>query len=97
MVDCSHANSAKDHNRQGFVCREVLAQIRSGNPAIMGLLLESNLEPGRQSWHPGAPLKRGISITDACIGWAETEKLLHEIAETVRFGQSPNQTIAARS
>jgi len=97
MVDCSHANSGKDHSRQGFVCREVLDQIRVGNPAIMGLLLESNLEPGRQSWHPGTPLKRGISITDACIGWEETEKLLHEIAETVRFGQPPHRAISVLS
>jgi 3-deoxy-7-phosphoheptulonate synthase len=97
MVDCSHANSGKDHSRQGFVCREVLDQIRVGNPAIMGLLLESNLEPGQQSWHPGTPLKRGVSITDACIGWDETEKLLHEIAETVRLGKSTPQTSAALS
>ncbi len=97
MVDCSHANSGKDHRRQGFVCREVLDQVRVGNPAIMGLLLESNLEPGRQSWQPGTALRRGVSITDACIGWDETEKLLHEIAETVRFGQSPSQKRAALS
>ena len=88
MLDCSHANSGKDHNRQGFVCREVLDQVRTGNPSIMGLLLESNLEPGRQNWQPGIPLRRGISITDACIGWEETERLLHEIAETVRIGKS---------
>jgi len=85
MIDCSHDNSGKDHGRQGFVCREVLAQVRVGSPAIMGLLLESNLEPGRQSWQPGTPLRRGVSITDACIGWEETEKLLHEIAETARL------------
>ena len=63
----------------------------------MGLLLESNLEPGRQSWQPGTALRHGVSITDACIGWEETEKLLHEIAETVRFGQSPSQKRAALS
>jgi 3-deoxy-7-phosphoheptulonate synthase len=97
MVDCSHANSGKDHSRQGFVCREVLDQVRIGNPAIMGLLIESNLEPGRQSWQPGRPLKRGVSITDACVGWEETEKLLHEIAETVRFGRAPSQARAAGS
>ncbi len=88
MVDCSHDNSGKDHGREGFVCREVLDQVRVGNPAIMGLLLESNLEPGRQDWRPGGSLARGVSITDACIGWEETEKLLHEIAETVRFGRA---------
>ncbi len=97
MVDCSHANSGKDHSRQGFVCREVLDQVRVGSPAIMGLLLESNLKSGRQSWQPGTALRRGVSITDACIGWEETEKLLHEIAETVRFGQSPSEKRAALS
>ena len=97
MLDCSHANSGKDHSRQGFVCREVLEQVRAGNSAIMGLLLESNLEAGQQSWQPGVPLRRGISITDACIGWEETEKLLHEIAESVRFGQPPSQANAALS
>jgi len=97
MVDCSHANSRKDHERQGSVCRDVLEQIRVGNPAIMGLLLESNLEPGRQSWLPGLPLRRGVSITDACIGWNETEVLLHEIAETSRSAQSRSQERAALS
>ncbi len=88
MVDCSHANSGKDHDRQGVVCRDVLGQIRVGNPAIMGLLLESNLAAGRQNWEPGVPLERGVSITDACIGWEETEKLLREIAETLRTAQA---------
>jgi len=87
----------KDHSRQGFVCRDVLNQIRVGNPAIMGLLLESNLESGRQNWQPGTELQHGVSITDACIGWEETENLLHEIAETVRFGQSPSERRATLS
>jgi 3-deoxy-7-phosphoheptulonate synthase len=97
MVDCSHANSGKDHSRQGFVCRDVLDQIRVGNPAIMGLLLESNLESGRQNWQPGTELQHGVSITDACIGWEETEKLLHEIAEAIRFGQPPSERRATLS
>ena len=84
MVDCSHDNSGKDHTRQGEVCRAVLEQVRSGQNAILGLLLESNLEAGRQPWAPGAALRRGVSITDACIGWDETEALLHEIAAAVR-------------
>ena len=83
MVDCSHDNSKKDHRRQAAVCREVLTEVRRGNRAIMGLLLESNLHPGRQSWSPGAPLRSGISITDACMGWDETRELLHEVAEAV--------------
>jgi 3-deoxy-7-phosphoheptulonate synthase len=83
MVDCSHGNSAKDHSRQAFVCRDVLAQVRAGEGRILGLLLESNLRPGRQDWQPGRRLERGVSITDACLGWEETAKLLFEIAETV--------------
>jgi 3-deoxy-7-phosphoheptulonate synthase len=83
MIDCSHGNSNKDHTRQAVVCREVLGQVRQGDRAIMGLLLESNLRPGRQAWERGAPLQRGVSITDACMGWEETERLLSEIAEAV--------------
>jgi 3-deoxy-7-phosphoheptulonate synthase len=84
MIDCSHDNSGKDHRRQGGVCREVLAQVRAGQRAILGLMLESNLAEGRQDWVPGAPLRHGVSITDACIGWPETEALLGEIADAVR-------------
>ena len=87
MVDCSHANSGKDPLQQEVVCREVLEQVRSqpGGP-IMGLLLESNLFPGRQDWAPDRPLRYGVSLTDACMGWRETETLLGEIAEAVRRG-----------
>jgi 3-deoxy-7-phosphoheptulonate synthase len=84
MVDCSHGNSGKDPTRQASVCREVLKQVRRGDRRIMGLMLESNLHGGRQSWKRGAPLRRGVSITDGCIGWNETEDLLHEIAEAVK-------------
>ena len=85
MVDCSHDNSGKDAARQGAVCRAVLSQLRAGPPgALLGLLIESFLEPGRQNWRKGEPLARGVSITDACIGWAETEALLGEIAQAVR-------------
>ena len=85
MVDCSHDNSGKDPARQGEVCREVLSQLRGGPPqALLGFLIESFLEPGRQTWRKGEPLARGVSITDGCIGWDETETLLGEIAEAVR-------------
>jgi 3-deoxy-7-phosphoheptulonate synthase len=86
LVDCSHDNSGKDHTRQGQICREVLAQFHGGQNALMGLLIESNLLPGRQSWGEEAGLEYGVSITDACIGWEETEALLGEIAGTVRMG-----------
>jgi len=84
MVDCSHGNSNKDHTRQAAVARAVARQFREGQRALMGLLIESNLEPGNQRWEQGAALRYGVSITDACIGWDETEALLHEIAEAVR-------------
>jgi 3-deoxy-7-phosphoheptulonate synthase len=80
MIDCSHANSSKDHNRQPRVAREVARQILDGNRSIMGLMLESHLHPGSQKL-PGAPLAYGVSITDACIGWETTEALLRELQE----------------
>ena len=84
MVDCSHGNANKDHTKQGAVCREVARQLREGQPAIMGVMLESNLKPGNQAWKEGAKLEYGCSITDACIGWDETESLLLDISAAVR-------------
>lgn len=84
MVDTSHDNSGKDHTRQAEVCREVLRTYASGQSAVCGLLIESNLAAGKQSWKPDVELEYGVSITDACIGWDETEALLDEIAESVR-------------
>jgi 3-deoxy-7-phosphoheptulonate synthase len=83
MVDCSHGNSAKDHARQITVCRDVLDQVRAGQKSIMGIMVESNLKAGRQSWTPDAPLEYGVSITDACIGWEDTAALLQEAAAAV--------------
>jgi 3-deoxy-7-phosphoheptulonate synthase len=83
MVDCSHDNSSKDHTRQGAVCEEVLAQVRAGERGLLGVMIESHLEPGRQAWKPGAALRRGVSITDACIGWDETAALLRACAAAV--------------
>lgn len=79
MVDCSHANSGGDHHRQSLVWRDVLHQRTRGQRAIRGLMIESNLRPGRQSL--GADLSGlipGVSVTDACVGWDETEALLLE-------------------
>ena len=83
MVDCSHGNSNKDHTRQAAVCRDVLRLRREQRHDVMGLLLESNLEAGNQTWKQGSPLAYGVSITDACIGWDETHALLYEAADTV--------------
>jgi 3-deoxy-7-phosphoheptulonate synthase len=84
MVDCSHGNSGKDPRRQAAVCREVLEQVRGGQHALCGLLLESHLREGRQDWLPGRPLQYGVSITDACMGWETTEALLLEAADAVQ-------------
>lgn len=83
MIDCSHDNSNKDHTRQGLVAREVLRQFREGRQAIMGLMLESNLMAGKQTWREGVGLAHGVSITDACLGWDETAALLSELAEVI--------------
>jgi 3-deoxy-7-phosphoheptulonate synthase len=83
MIDTSHGNSEKDFTRQGEVCRAVLEQVRAGQSAVLGFLIESNLFPGRQDWKQGQPLQRGVSITDGCIGWDETRVLLEEIADAV--------------
>jgi len=84
MIDCSHANSSKDHTRQLVVCRDVAAQIGAGNQNIMGVMLESHLVAGRQNADVIENLTYGQSITDACIAWDETEVLLRELAEAVR-------------
>jgi 3-deoxy-7-phosphoheptulonate synthase len=84
MVDCSHDNSGKDYTRQAGVCREVVRQFCEGQKAIMGVMLESNLYAGKQTWEEGKPLEHGLSITDGCMGWEETEALLYEIAEVVK-------------
>ena len=84
MVDCSHANSRKDPARQVDVARSVAAQVSAGDRRIVGLMLESHLLPGRQDIVPGKPLVYGQSITDACMGWDDSEVTLHLLAEAAR-------------
>ncbi|MDR5863027.1 3-deoxy-7-phosphoheptulonate synthase [Halomonas campisalis] len=83
MVDCSHANACKDHRRQGEVLRDVIDQRLAGETALMGLMLESHLQEGKQPLTPGR-LRHGVSVTDACLGWETTESLLCEAAERLR-------------
>ena len=79
IVDCSHANSGKDHRRQSIVWRDVLAQRVAGDRSIVGMMLESNIEPGSQPAQADrSKLTYGVSITDGCIGWDETEALIQE-------------------
>lgn len=76
IVDCSHGNSCKDFHRQRLVLDNVLDLLAAGESAIRGVMLESNLQEGRQTIHPGIPVAPGVSITDGCIGWSETEELI---------------------
>ncbi|MFH1749225.1 MAG: 3-deoxy-7-phosphoheptulonate synthase [Planctomycetota bacterium] len=79
MVDCSHANSGKKSANQAIVWRSALQQRQAGNTALIGLMLESNLREGHQQLNGDlTTLKYGVSITDECIGWGETEELLRE-------------------
>jgi 3-deoxy-7-phosphoheptulonate synthase len=87
MIDCSHANSRKDHTRQGAVCRDVAGQIAGGDQRILGVMIESNLVAGTQKLVDGKQLVYGQSITDACIGWDETEELLRELSRAVCVGR----------
>jgi len=86
MVDCSHANSGKNHNRQIEVLNEVANQIKAGCQSIVGIMLESNLVPGRQDIQPDKrKLKYGVSITDACIGWDTTREAIMALCETLHL------------
>ncbi|HTL17776.1 MAG TPA: 3-deoxy-7-phosphoheptulonate synthase, partial [Patescibacteria group bacterium] len=77
MVDCSHANSGKQHARQEEVWRSVIEQRLQGNRAIIGMMLESYLEEGNQPFPRNRnELCYGVSITDACLGWDATERML---------------------
>ncbi len=83
MIDCSHANSSKDYTKQAVACGDVAAQIAAGERRIIGIMLESNLVAGAQKLIPGKPLVYGQSITDACLGWADTLPLLRDLAAAV--------------
>jgi 3-deoxy-7-phosphoheptulonate synthase len=84
MVDCSHANSDKDPQRQPQVVGAVCDQLAAGERRLMGVMIESHLQSGRQDIIPGETLTYGQSITDACIGWEDTLPLLSRLAEAVR-------------
>lgn len=85
MVDCSHANSSKDHNVQPLVTRDISNQILKGNKSIVGVMLESHLNEGRQDIPDDlSDLQYGVSVTDACMDWGTTENSLREIAHTLQ-------------
>ena len=83
MIDFSHANSSKKFANQMLVCRDVCQQMANGNQDIFGVMVESHLVEGRQDLVEGKVPTYGQSITDACIGWQDTETLLAELAQAV--------------
>ena len=84
MVDCSHANANKQHDRQTIVIEDIGKQIAAGNESIMGLMIESHLHAGNQSLSVGKKkLLYGVSITDPCIDWETTERVLVQLASTI--------------
>jgi 3-deoxy-7-phosphoheptulonate synthase len=84
MIDVSHANSSKQHQRQITVAADVAAQIAAGDHRITGMMIESHLQEGRQDITPGVPLKHGVSVTDACISMEQTIPVLEQLAAAVR-------------
>jgi len=92
IIDCSHANSHKDHNLQPLVADNVVKQIVEGNRTIIGVMLESHINSGNQKLTQDlGALKHGVSITDACIDWDTTDKLFESMAEQL------NQPLKARA
>ena len=88
MVDCSHANSSKQHERQVDVARDIATQIAGGSRHVFGLMIESHINPGAQKFTPGKDdvqkLEYGKSITDACLGWDDTLTALQVLADAVK-------------
>jgi 3-deoxy-7-phosphoheptulonate synthase len=84
MVDCSHANSQKQYQKQLGVCRDIMHQLKTGQKNIFGVMIESHLIEGRQDIEEGSTLTYGQSITDSCLGWDDSKMLLTELADAVR-------------
>ena len=85
MIDFSHANSLKQYERQLLVTQDVAGQVAAGDTRIMGAMVESHIEAGRQDIVPGQELQYGVSITDACIGWEDSVTVVEQLAEAVRL------------
>lgn len=85
MIDCSHANSEKQHERQVTVMADVADQIAAGNESVIGFMLESHINAGNQKVpEDSSQLKYGVSITDACVDWATTEKMIRDLRDKVK-------------
>ena len=87
MVDCSHANSSKDHSRQVAVAEDIARQIGSGTRCIFGVMVESHLQAGAQKFSAGkddpSKLAYGLSITDGCLGWDDSVRTLELLSGAV--------------
>src|SRR3989441_1451918 len=87
MVDCSHANSSKQHEKQVDVARDIAGQVAGGSRSVFGLMVESHLNPGAQKFTPGKDdakaLEYGKSITDACLGWGDSLEVLESLSAAV--------------
>ncbi len=92
MVDCSHANSSKQHEKQRDVVRDIAGQISTGGRSVFGLMVESHLVAGAQKFTPGkdvpCALEYGKSITDACLGWDDSVSALGELSAAVQSRRS---------
>ena len=88
MVDCSHANSSKQHDKQIDVAREIASQVSKGSHCVFGVMVESHLNSGAQKFSAGkddpAALEYGKSITDACLGWGDSLQVLEMLSEAVK-------------
>jgi len=91
MVDASHANSGKNHENQPAVVADIAAQVATGAAPIMGVMIESNLVAGRQDIVPGQPLVYGQSVTDACVDWETSVRMLDALAAAVKAGRTARQ------
>ena len=90
MIDASHANSQKKHENQLAVADSIAQQLEAGDARIVGVMVESHLVGGRQDLVTGRPLVYGQSLTDACLGWDDSIKLLDRLAEGVRGRRQRN-------
>ena len=84
MVDCSHANSNKDPAVQPLVMQDVAHQIKEGNQSIIGLMVESNINWGKQKLAAMDEMEYGVSVTDACIDWETTDKAIRQMRDALR-------------
>ena len=87
MIDCSHANSSKQHQKQIEVAREIASQVAKGSHQVFGVMVESHLHAGAQKFTPGRDdpkrLEYGQSITDACLGWDDSVRTLELLSDAV--------------